>query len=112
MSLGRHFRIESSAAKWIRAALAFIVLLGIGTARSIPSQFSDASEIHSRIGAVAQHDQRPRFDDSALRWNAPAASFVLFSPTVKSVEVTPAEPDLFSTLQATGFHFNRPPPVT
>jgi hypothetical protein len=111
MSLGRHFRVGRRGSMLVRAVLASIALLAVLTARNTPSQFQDGAETHSRISADFHQDQRPRFDNSVLPWSAPVANVVLVSPTVKFVEVT-VDPKVLRTLQATGFHFSRPPPLS
>jgi hypothetical protein len=111
MSLQRHFRSGDHGLVLIRAVLVSIVLLGILAARNVPSQFLDATGAHYTISADSHHDQRPRFDNNASHWSAPAANFALFLPTAKSADVK-TTPKLFRTLQSKGFHFNRPPPIS
>ncbi len=110
MSLDRHFRSDGHGAMWIRAVLAFIVLLGVFAAREVPSHFSDAG-IHSTVGADSHHDQRPRFDQGASDWNAPPAIVLVFPPTGESQHLM-FTAQLLSTLRTKGFHFNRPPPIS
>ncbi len=108
MSFDRHFRSRDRAV-WIRTIFASVALVAIFAARGAPSQFASGTSGHS-ISADAHHDQRPRFDFSNTAWSAPASTFVLFRPSSRSASLNPP-PRLFSTLQSTGFHFNRPPPA-
>jgi len=110
MSLERHSRSGNRGSVLIRALLVSVVLLGVLAARDVPPQFLDVIGTHATISADSHHDQRPRFDNNASRWSAPAADFALFLPTAKSAEIRTA-PKLFRTLESKGFHFNRPPPV-
>ena len=105
-----HLRSGSRRATWTRAILASVALFAIFAARSTPSQFPDATADHS-IGANSHHEQRPRFDHITFSWSVPIPAFVVFPPSAEPPHLTPAL-QVISTLQAKGFHFNRPPPVS
>jgi hypothetical protein len=90
--------------------LAAVVLFAIFAARGVPPDFSQALNPHSTIAANSHHDQRPRFVDSAYQWGAPPATFQLTLPNAELAGLI-VEPEVFSTIQTKGFHFNRPPPV-
>jgi RNA polymerase sigma-70 factor, ECF subfamily len=111
MSLDPHFRDSSHGTILIRALLASAALLAILAARDVPPNFPQALGVHSTISADSLHDQRPRFDNCGSDCSAPADSFLPVPPTAESSHVTPA-PQLLSTLQTKGFHFNRPPPIS
>jgi hypothetical protein len=110
MSLQRHIRNGSHGAIWIRTALASVALFAVLAARNVAPDFSTASCVPSTVSDDSHHDQRPRFDDSGSKWNAPAGTFQLLPPTGETAHLTPT-PQLFSTLQIKGFHYNRPPPI-
>jgi len=109
MSLGQHFRSGRSGTIWMRVALASIALFAVLVTRNVPPDFPKAPAVHSAISASSHHDQRPRFDNSGSQWSTPATSFRPTPPTAESAHLTPT-PQLFSTLQTKGFHYNRPPP--
>ncbi len=111
MSLDRHFPSGSFRTICIRAALASIALLAVLAARNVPPHFPSVSCAHSAARADSHHDQRPRFENSGSKWRAPVDSFRPAPPATESAHLTPA-PQLFSTLQTKGFHFNRPPPIS
>jgi len=111
MLLQRHFRSGSSRRIWVRTVLASVALLAVLTARNVASDFSKAPSVHTTISAKSQPDPRSRFDDSGLKWKAPANRFELLPPSAESAHIAPM-PQLFSGLQAKGFHFNRPPPIS
>lgn len=108
MSFDRHFRSRDRAV-WIRTILASVALVAIFAARGAPPQFVGGASDHS-ISADSHHDQRPRFDFSNIAWSPPVPTFVLFPPSSRSTNLN-SPLRLFSTLQSTGFHFNRPPPA-
>jgi len=110
MSLKRNSRIRSRAASWMRAIPALTALLALVVARNVPPHFTRVASQHSAISAIAKHDQRPRFDTATSHWSAPVARFLPFAPTTESAHTAPA-PQLSSTLQTKGFHYNRPPPT-
>jgi len=111
MSLERHFRSGNHGTMWIRAVLACAALFALLAARNVPPDFPRAPCVHSTVGTASHHDQRPRFDNSGLKWSAPAASFLPTPPVAESAHLAPT-PQPFSTLQTKGFHFNRPPPIS
>ncbi len=111
MSFERHIASGSHGTIWIPTVLAAVVLFALLAARDVPPDFSKAPCEHSTIGADSHPDQRPRFDDSGSKWKAPADTFQLLPPTAESAHLTPT-PDLFSTFQTKGFHYNRPPPIS
>ncbi len=110
MSLARHFRGSNQGVVLIRAVLASVALFAIFAARDVPQDFPQAPDLQSRINADSHHDQIPRFDNTGSQWNAPGATFILFPPSAESAHLTRV-PQLPSTLQTKGFHFNRPPPI-
>jgi len=111
MSLKRYSRIRNRAAGWMRVIPALAALLALVVARNVPPQFTRvASPQHSAISAIARHQQRPRFDSATSHWSGPVARFLPFAPTTESAHTAPA-PQLSSTLQTKGFHYNRPPPT-
>jgi hypothetical protein len=111
MSLDRHSPSGSYGTIWIRAVLASIALFAVLAARNVPPHLPSASRVHSAANVDSHHDQRPRFDSSGSKWSAPVDSFRPVAPTPEPAHLTPT-PRLFSTLQAKGFHFNRPPPIS
>jgi len=111
MSLERHIRSGSHGRIWIQAGLACVALFAVLAARNVPPDFFKSPCIHSAISDDSHHDQRPRFDDSGSKWKAPADTFRLLPPTAESAHLTPT-PQLFSTPQTKGFHYNRPPPIS
>jgi len=111
MWLGRYFRSDRQRTIRIRAAVAFAALLAVVGARNVLPDFEKAPGVHSAISADSHHDQRPRFDHTGSQWSAPADRFLPTPPVAESPHLTPA-PQLFSTLQAKGFHYNRPPPIS
>jgi hypothetical protein len=110
MSLLRDYTNRSQRPLIYRAVLAAVVLFAIFAARGVPPDFSQALNPHSTIAANSHHDQRPRFVDSAYQWGAPPATFQLTLPNAELAGLI-VEPEVFSTIQTKGFHFNRPPPV-
>jgi hypothetical protein len=108
MSQGRHFR-RCSHALMFRAGLAFVMLFALLNARDFPSHFQTTSKAYSTLSSDSEHDQRPRFDHFILDWNTPAPTVLPFPAFDIAARLTPS-PQLFSTLQPKGFHFNRPPP--
>src|SRR5579863_1040269 len=107
MSPERHFRSGRNGQLWIRALLACAALLAVLAARNVPPDFPTAPCIRSSVGAALHHDQRPRFDNSGLKWTLPAAKFLLALVIAESTQVALAPP-LCSPLQTKGFHFSRP----
>ena len=110
MSLGRHIWSGSHGTTWLRTVLASLALFTVLAARNVAPDFSKAPSVHSAVSDDSHHDQRPRFDDSGSKWNAPAGTFQLVPPTDKSAHLAPTS-QLFSALQTKGFHYNRPPPI-
>lgn len=110
MSLPRDYKNRSQRPVIHRAVLAAVVLFAIFAARGVPPDFSQALNLQSTIAADSHDDQRPRFDDSAYQWSAQPATFQLALPNAGLAGLV-AGPEVFSTIQAKGFHFNRPPPV-
>jgi hypothetical protein len=110
MSLLRDYTNRSQRPLIRRAVLAAVVLFAIFAARGIPPDFSQALNPHPTIAANSHHDQRPRFDDSAYQWSAPPVTFQLTLPNAELAGLI-REPEVFSTIQTKGFHFNRPPPI-
>jgi hypothetical protein len=111
MSLQRHFWSSSHGAVWSRAVLVSVVFFAVLAARNVPPHFPKVAGTQSAISADSHHDQRPRFNTNSSKWSAPTDSFVPFPPAAESAHITPT-PQLFSTLQTKGFHFNRPPPLS
>ena len=111
MSLRRHFRDTEGRALWMRAALASVTLVTLLAARNVPPDFPQTPSVGSRVSATLHHDQRPRFDNSGLKWSTPTGDFLPDPLVVESAHLAPA-PQFFSTLQSKGFHFNRPPPIS
>ena len=107
----RYFRGDSRRTLWIRAVLASAALFALLAARNVPPDFLSALSVHSTVTAASHHDQRPRFDNSALRWSAPAATYLPVPPVAESPHSI-LTPQLSSTVQTKGFHFNRPPPIS
>ncbi len=110
MSRGRHIWSGSHGTVWLRTVLASLALFAVLAARNVAPDFSKALCVHSTVSDHSHHDQRPRFDDSGSKWNAPAGTFQLLPSTGETAHLTPT-PQLFSTLQIKGFHYNRPPPI-
>jgi hypothetical protein len=110
MSPATYFRSASHGTIWIRAMFACTALFAVLAARNVPVHFPQASCAHSAVSADSHRDQRPRFNNSGLKWSPPAGSFRLAPPTAQSVHLTSPLRSL-STLQTEGFHFNRPPPI-
>jgi hypothetical protein len=96
---------------WMRAVLASMALLAVLAARNVPPEFPKAPSLQSAVGANLHHDQRPRFDNSGLKWSAPVASFLQAPPAIESAHLA-STPLPCSRLQTKGFHFNRPPPIS
>jgi hypothetical protein len=109
MALHRHFRNESAAQTWARAAVSLAVLLGVFAAREVPSQFPGAC-LHRTVGADSHHDQRPRFVHPASEPRVLAGS-VLVSPPAREAQ-RPASVARLLPTQTKGLHFNRPPPIS
>lgn len=107
MSLGQYFRRETV---WMRALFACTALIGVLAARNVLPQFPHPLNTHS-VSSDSHLDQRPRFDNSGSKWSAPTDCFLPTPPVAESHHLAPA-PQLFSTLQTKGFHFNRPPPIS
>jgi hypothetical protein len=107
----RYFRKGSYRTIWIRPVLALVALLSLLAARNVLPHFPRATGAYSVINADSHHDQRPRFDHSSSQWSAPAEVFLPTPRVADAPNLTPA-PQLFSTLQAKGFHYNRPPPIS
>ena len=78
MSLQRHSRSGSHRGIWIRAVLASVALFALLATRNVAPDFTKASCADSSISADSHHDQRPRFDDSGSKWNAPAGHLNYF----------------------------------
>jgi hypothetical protein len=110
MSPARHFRTSGRGTIWIRTLLASAAIFSVLAARNVPPHFPATPGVHSAIGTVSHHDQRPRFDNSNSQWSTPADSFLPVPPVAESAHLAPPL-QLFSTLQAKGLHFNRPPPL-
>ena len=111
MWLERHFRSGSHGTIWMRAVVASAMLFAVLAARNVPPHFPKAPGVRSAVSDNSHHDQRPRFDNSGSKWSAPADSFLPDPPAAESAHLAPT-PQLFSTLQTKGFHYNRPPPVS
>ena len=107
----RYFRRDSRRTLWIRAVLASAALFALLAARNVPPDFPSALSVDSTVTAASHHDHRPRFENSALRWSAPVATFLPVPPAAESAHsILTAQ--LSSTVQTKGFHFNRPPPIS
>jgi len=106
MSFALHFRSGFGTA----SMLVSVALLSLLVARSAPPRFPRAQGAHSTINSDSHHDQRPRFDNANHDWSMPADNLLASPPAAESAKLN-VPPALFSTLQAKGLHFNRPPPV-
>jgi hypothetical protein len=91
---------------WLAIAALFAVLV----ARNLPFHFPTGDDPHSGVHALSSHDQRPRFSCDGLKCSIPAARFAPLPPSSEAAHVAPT-PELLSTLQTKGFHYNRPPPA-
>ena len=85
------------------------MLLALLVARSVPPQFPSAASAPSSIHAVSSHDQRSRFNYDGPQWGLPAGSYQPFRSSETSSSIA-FQSSSFSTLQATGLHYQRPPP--
>jgi hypothetical protein len=110
MLFERHIWSGSRGTIGLRTVLASLALFAVLAARNVAPDFSKAPCGHSTVSDASHHDQRPRFDDSGSKWNAPAGAFQLLPPTGEAAHLTPTL-QLFSRLQIKGFHYNRPPPI-
>src|SRR5579862_112488 len=110
MSSHSHTRRDTAGTYWIRGSLGVAVLLAVLVARSVPPQFPSSTNSASSIHDVSGHDQRPRFNFDTTKWILPTSSFQPLRSTRTASLITPKSP-IFSSLQATGIHYNRPPPA-
>jgi hypothetical protein len=110
MSSHSHTRRDGTGIHWVQGFLGVAVLLALLVARSVPPEFPSATNSASSIHAVSSHDQRPRFNCDATKWSLPTRSFQPLRSSGTSSLIRPESP-LFSSLQATGIHYKRPPPA-
>jgi hypothetical protein len=110
MSDGRHIWSGSHGRAWLRTVLGSLALFAVLASRNVAPDFSKASCVHPAVSDDSHHDQRPRFDDIGSKWNGPSSACQLLPPAGERAHLTPT-PQLFSTLQMRGFHYNRPPPI-
>lgn len=95
--------------QWIHGFLGIAVLLALLVARSVPPQFPSVASSPSSIHAASSHDQRPRFNYDGPKWGLPAGCFQPLCSSETSSHIA-SQSSSFSTLQATGLHYQRPPP--
>jgi len=112
MSLNAHRKNGWRGAISSRALFALAALFALLAIRNAPPSFpKPLSPHHSSVKAVSGSDQRPHFVADGLQWAALVGHFLPFPPTAESPHLAYAfQP--WSTLQAKGFHYNRPPPTT
>lgn len=109
MSSLHHSRQGGAGIRWIHGFLGVSALLALLVARSVPPQFASMANSASAIHAVSGHDQRPRFNFDETNRSLATRSFQPFQSAAKSRHIAPESSSL-SSLQATGLHYNRPPP--
>ena len=110
MSRQCHKRNGGAGIDCIYGLLGVTVLLALLVARSVPPQFPTAANSASSIHAFSNHWQRPRLNFDETNWGLPTGRFqpLRYAATLRPVGPTSR---LFSSLQATGLHHKRPPPV-
>jgi hypothetical protein len=86
-----------------------VAILALLAARNVPPVFHHINPDSFSVRAVASHDQRPHFDLNGFQWSAPVSASLLLPPMAIASHRA-SSPQLFSTLQAKGFRYNRPPP--
>jgi len=111
MSLNRLLGIGCHKRTGIRLVLALATLSSVLVARDRFPDFPHSASSQSTVKLLAHHDERPRFDYHGPRWTAPSVCFLSLPPLKETLRVSPRY-KLYSTLQATGFHYNRPPPLS
>lgn len=110
MSRNYHTRQGAGGICWVDGFIGVAVLLALLAARSVPPQFASTTNPGSSIHVVSSHDQRPRFSFDESRWSLPAGGLQPLQCAATSRQIAPNSP-LFSSLQARGLHYNRPPPA-
>src|SRR5579864_424999 len=96
----------------IRGVVALAALFAFLVIRNAPPHFvRQLSLHHSSIKTVFNHGPKPHFDFDRLPWSAPVKSFLPFTPAAESSDLSPTA-QVLSGLQAKGFHYNRPPPIS
>jgi hypothetical protein len=112
MSLKGHPRIAGQVTIAVQTLLASLALFAFLVMRNAPPDFpSPPSLHHSSITTVSDRTQRPQFNSEGLQWSAPVTRFLPYPPATESAHTNPA-PQLLSSLQTSGFHYNRPPPAS
>jgi hypothetical protein len=109
MSSRCHSQRSGDGIPWIHGFLGVTALLALLLARGVPPQFAGPANLAS-IQALSSHDQRPRFNYDGPKWGLPAGSFQPLQHAASFRQIAPEYPS-FSSLQATGLHYNRPPPA-
>jgi hypothetical protein len=100
---------RSQHSLWRRALVLGAVLsltISVATRYSTVVRRETATKIVTSQSLLAK---RQHLLKDGLHWSAPAATFVLFEPTVAHIAVFPAVP-LGPRLYATDFLYSRPPP--
>lgn len=110
MRLSFDFRGRKRRISLSRGLLGVASLLALLVVRSVPPELPHTSLHHLSVRAVAQHEQRPRFDSDSSQWTVPVKSFVPAPPSEESARLTPSLQSL-SILQTKGYRYNRPPPA-
>lgn len=91
---------------------ALMALFALLVMRNAPPEISQLPSLHhSSLRSVSNHGHRPHFDSDASQWSAPVSHFLPFPPVAESAHLAFSSQE-FSSFQAKGFHYNRPPPVS
>jgi hypothetical protein len=110
MSLAQQFGSDKQLRVLRRLLIGSAALVAVLIARNILPEFPKSPSIQCVVSIIAHHDQRPRFDHHGPEWSAVSQISAIF-PSVAEPVTAALHPQLLSTVQTKGFHYNRPPPA-